>query len=83
MPSTDTTPIVPAAAPGMSPTGPTLASNGTAEKPYVLYIIFYSMYHHVYKLAQKIEEVAKKVPNMEVKLFRVEYILPDAGEPRP
>ncbi|RKP27107.1 NAD(P)H:quinone oxidoreductase, type IV, partial [Syncephalis pseudoplumigaleata] len=42
-----------------------------------IYIILYSMYHHVYKIAQKIEEGVKRVPNVEVKMFRVEETLSD------
>ncbi|KAI8048988.1 flavoprotein-like protein [Syncephalis plumigaleata] len=51
------------------------AGTTTQAKPYVIYIILYSMYHHVYKIAQKIEEGVRKVPNVEVKMFRVEETL--------
>ncbi|KAI9591527.1 flavoprotein-like protein [Syncephalis fuscata] len=65
--ATDPTPINPAT---------DSAAGGAQGKPYVIYIIFYSMYHHVYKIAQKIEEGVKRVPNVEVKMFRVEETLP-------
>jgi NAD(P)H dehydrogenase (quinone) len=41
-----------------------------------IYIIFYSMYGHVYKLAQSIEEGAKSVDGVEVSLFQVPELVP-------
>jgi multimeric flavodoxin WrbA len=36
-----------------------------------IYIIFYSMYGHIYKMAQKIKEGVDKVPGQEGVLFQV------------
>ncbi|RKP08027.1 NAD(P)H:quinone oxidoreductase, type IV, partial [Thamnocephalis sphaerospora] len=41
-----------------------------------LYIIFHTLYHHVYKLAQLLQQGAQKVPGIDVRLFRVEEQLP-------
>src|ERR1700739_85297 len=40
-------------------------------------VIFYSMYGHVYKMAQAVVEGAKQVPGAEVSLFRVQELLPE------
>src|ERR1700752_5392159 len=40
-------------------------------------VIFYSMYGHVYKMAQAVVEGAKQVPGAEVSLFQVQELLPD------
>lgn len=41
-------------------------------------VIFYSMYGHVYRMAEAIVEGAKQVPGAEVSLYQVEEIVPDA-----
>src|ERR1700692_2279597 len=40
-------------------------------------VIFYSMYGHVYKMAQAIVEGAKQVPGAEVSLYQVQELMPD------
>jgi NAD(P)H dehydrogenase (quinone) len=40
-------------------------------------VIFYSMYGHVYKMAQAVVEGAKQVPGTEVSLYQVQEILPE------
>jgi NAD(P)H dehydrogenase (quinone) len=40
-------------------------------------VIFYSMYGHVYKMAQAVVEGAKQVPGAEVSLYQVQEIIPD------
>ena len=45
--------------------------------PTKIYVVFYSMYGHIYKMAQAVEAGAKSVPNTEVSLFQVKETLPD------
>jgi NAD(P)H dehydrogenase (quinone) len=45
--------------------------------PTKIQIIFYSMYGHIYKMAQAVEAGAKAVPDTEVSLFQVKETLPD------
>jgi NAD(P)H dehydrogenase (quinone) len=40
-------------------------------------VIFYSMYGHVYKMAQAVVEGAKQVPAAEVSLYQVQELIPD------
>ena len=40
-------------------------------------VIFYSMYGHVYKMAQAVVEGAKQVPGTEVSLYQVAELMPD------
>lgn len=40
-------------------------------------VIFYSMYGHVYRLAEAIGEGARSVPDVEVKLYQVPELVPD------
>jgi len=40
-------------------------------------IVFYSMYGHVYKLAQAVAEGARQVPGTEVTLYQVPELVPD------
>ena len=40
-------------------------------------VIFYSMYGHVYKMAQAVVEGAKQVPGVEVSLYQVAELMPD------
>src|ERR1700721_1792299 len=40
-------------------------------------VIFYSMYGHVYKMAQAGVEGAKQVPGAEVSLYQVQELVPD------
>ncbi|OGT05784.1 MAG: NAD(P)H:quinone oxidoreductase, type IV [Gammaproteobacteria bacterium GWF2_41_13] len=40
-------------------------------------IIFYSMYGHVYQLAEAVAEGARQVPDAQVNLFRVAELVPD------
>jgi NAD(P)H dehydrogenase (quinone) len=39
-------------------------------------VIFYSMYGHVYKMAQAVAEGAKQVPGVEVSLYQVAELVP-------
>jgi hypothetical protein len=48
---------------------------GIGLHPVRLYIIFHSLYHHVYTLAELLRQGAQRVPGVEVKLFRVEETL--------
>jgi NAD(P)H dehydrogenase (quinone) len=41
-------------------------------------VIFYSMYGHVYKMAEAIAEGARSVSGAEVSVFQVQEVLPDA-----
>jgi NAD(P)H dehydrogenase (quinone) len=41
-------------------------------------VIFYSMYGHIYKMAQAIVEGAKQVPGADVSLYQVAELVPDA-----
>lgn len=43
-----------------------------------IYIVFYSMYGHVHKLAEAIGEGAREVAGCNVSLFRVPELVPDA-----
>ena len=45
--------------------------------PTKVYVVFYSMYGHIYKMAQAVEAGAKSVPDTEVSLFQVKETLPD------
>ena len=45
--------------------------------PTKISIVFYSMYGHIYKMAQAVEAGAKSVPDTEVSLFQVKETLPD------
>jgi len=45
--------------------------------PTKVYIVFYSMYGHIYKMAQAVEAGAKSAPDTEVSLFQVKETLPD------
>jgi NAD(P)H dehydrogenase (quinone) len=45
--------------------------------PTKIHVIFYSMYGHIYKLAQAVEAGAKSVPDTQVSLFQVKETLPD------
>lgn len=40
-------------------------------------VIFYSMYGHVYKMAQAVVEGAKQVPGTELSLYQVAELIPD------
>lgn len=40
-------------------------------------VIFYSMYGHIYKMAQAVVEGAKQVPGAEVSLYQVQELIPD------
>ncbi len=42
-------------------------------------IIFYSMYGHIYRMAEAIAEGARQVPGVEVDLYRVPELVPDAA----
>jgi NAD(P)H dehydrogenase (quinone) len=45
--------------------------------PAKIYIVFYSMYGHIYKMATAVEEGAKSVPDAQVSLFQVKETLSD------
>jgi NAD(P)H:quinone oxidoreductase type IV len=40
-------------------------------------IVFYSMYGHIYKLAQAVAEGAKQVPGTQVSIYQVPELVPD------
>jgi len=41
-----------------------------------VYVVFYSMYGHIYKMAEAVAEGARQVPGAEVKLFQVPELVP-------
>lgn len=43
-----------------------------------VHIIFYSMYGHIFKMAQAVEQGVKEVKQVEVEIFRVPELVPDA-----
>ena len=45
--------------------------------PAKIHVIFYSMYGHIYKMAQAVEAGAKSAPDTQVSLFQVKETLPD------
>lgn len=45
--------------------------------PAKIHIVFYSMYGHIYKMAQAVEQGAKEVPDTQVQLFQVKETLSD------
>ena len=45
--------------------------------PTKIHIVFYSMYGHIYKMAQAVEAGAKSVADTQVSLFQVKETLPD------
>ena len=45
-----------------------------------IYVVFYSTWGHIYKLAQKIKEGAEKVEGVEVKIFQIAETLPESGK---
>ncbi len=44
-----------------------------------VYVVFYSMYGHVWRMAEAVAEGARSVPGTEVKLFQVPELVPDAA----
>jgi len=42
-----------------------------------VHIVFYSMYGHVYRLAEAVAEGARQVPNTEVALYQVPELVPE------
>ncbi len=42
-------------------------------------VIFYSMYGHVYRMAEAVAEGARQVPGAEVSLYQVAELVPDAA----
>jgi NAD(P)H dehydrogenase (quinone) len=44
-----------------------------------VYIVFYSMYGHIYRLAEAVAEGARSVAGAEVGLFQVPELVPDAA----
>ena len=42
-----------------------------------IYVVFYSLYSHVYQLAEAVVEGAKEVKDTEVSLFQVPELMPD------
>ncbi len=42
-------------------------------------IVFYSMYGHVYRLAEAVAEGARQVPGTQVELYQVPELVPDAA----
>jgi NAD(P)H dehydrogenase (quinone) len=40
-------------------------------------VVFYSMYGHVYRMAEAVAEGAKQVPGAEVSLYQVQELIPD------
>ncbi|HEX2828994.1 MAG TPA: NAD(P)H:quinone oxidoreductase [Burkholderiales bacterium] len=45
--------------------------------PTRIYVVFYSMYGHIYRMAEAIAEGAREVADMEVALFQVPELVPD------
>jgi len=42
-----------------------------------VYVVFYSMYGHIWKMAEAVAEGARSVPGAEVSLFQVPELVPD------
>jgi NAD(P)H:quinone oxidoreductase type IV len=42
-----------------------------------IYVVFYSMYGHIYKMAEAVAAGAKEVPDTDVKIFQVAETMPD------
>jgi NAD(P)H dehydrogenase (quinone) len=42
-----------------------------------IYVVFYSMYGHIYRMAEAIAEGAREVADTDVKLFQVPELVPD------
>lgn len=42
-----------------------------------VYVVFYSMYGHVYRMAEAVVQGAREVPGAEVKLFQVPELVPE------
>ncbi len=42
-----------------------------------VYVVFYSMYGHVYQMAEAVVQGAREVPGTEVKLFQVPELVPE------
>src|SRR4051812_17571600 len=45
--------------------------------PTSVQIVFYSMYGHIYRMAEAVAEGARSVPDTNVQLFQVRETLPD------
>jgi NAD(P)H:quinone oxidoreductase type IV len=45
--------------------------------PTKVYVVFYSMYGHIYRMAEAIAEGAREVPDTQVTLFQVPELAPD------
>jgi NAD(P)H dehydrogenase (quinone) len=43
-----------------------------------VYVVFYSMYGHIYRMAEAVTAGAREVPGAEVALFQVPELVPDA-----
>lgn len=43
-----------------------------------LHVIFYSMYGHIYRMSQAIAEGAREIEGIQVEIFRVPELIPDA-----
>lgn len=48
----------------------------SSEKMTKIYVVFYSMYGHIYKMAQAVKEGLESVPGVEVELYQVAETLP-------
>ena len=44
-----------------------------------LQIIFYSMYGHIYRMSEAVAEGARQVASVEVELYQVPELVPDAA----
>ena len=44
-----------------------------------VYVVFYSMYGHIYRMAEAVAEGARQVEGCEVALFQVPELIPDAA----
>jgi NAD(P)H dehydrogenase (quinone) len=42
-----------------------------------VYVVFYSMYGHIYKMAEAVAEGAREVPDTEVTIYQVTELVPD------
>jgi NAD(P)H dehydrogenase (quinone) len=46
--------------------------------PAKVQVVFYSMYGHIYKMAEAVAAGVRKVPDVEVSLFQIPELVPDA-----
>ncbi len=59
--------------------GPNTVSGATKPMSVKIQVVFYSMYGHIYKMAEAIAEGARSVGGSEVRMLQVPELVPDAA----